>query len=841
MGMGPSPGVRLNGTGKESPNPNGRPTSNGPSKQPLSIETLLAQQKAEKEAANKPKFLSKEERAALAIAKRQQEVAAQKARLSEAASRREELERNAREARYGSYPSRGGGSRGGSNLDSGSQAYSYNDRRGSSGSSARTNMDGIPTAPKALRGKSGSGPGTESSLARPSPLRNSYQPETTASTNSFAEPSASSSMPPPTRPASATLKTLQDGSLPSMEPMIGTAEPPILNQKLLMARYLGQPDNKKRRIRKMSDKKFVFDWAKDEDTALEEVDPLYAVAAPPAPTQSNNHYSGNGRGNSTPPSNTSTVQVVGRFGLYGNGKLAGIDPAVQTNSSQSRYSNRTNLDPDDQVLTSTPVQLGSIRSSAVINELHWSQKPLESMRDRDWRIFREDFSIAARGGNIPNPMRSWDESKIPLQILEIIDEVGYKEPSPIQRQAIPLGLNNRDLIGIAETGSGKTASFVIPMLTYIGKLPPLSDDNRHLGPYALILAPTRELAQQIEGETNKFALRLGYRCVSIVGGKAMEEQALNMRDGAEIIIATPGRLKDCIERHVLVLSQCTYVVMDEADRMINLGFEEVVNFILDQLPLSNLKPDTEEAEDSAKMTSFIGGIEGFDLTGVKGLYRQTVMFSATMPPAVERLARKYLRRPAVVTIGVAGQAVDTVDQQVEFLPNEDKKRGRLLEVLNQGHTPPIIVFVNQKKTADQLAKDISRAGWSTTTLHSGKNQEQREAALASLRSGESDILVATDLAGRGIDVPDVSLVVNFQMAGTIEAYVHRIGRTGRAGKVGTAITFLTNDDADVMYDLKQEIMKSPVSRCPPELAKHEAAQSKMSAAMKRRAADLDEG
>jgi len=290
-----------------------------------------------------------------------------------------------------------------------------------------------------------------------------------------------------------------------------------------------------------------------------------------------------------------------------------------------------------------------------------------------------------------------------------------------------------------------------------------------------------------------------------------------------------------------VLGQCTYVVMDEADRMINLGFEEVVNFILDQLPLSNLKPDTEEAEDSSKMTSFVGGVEGFDLTGAKGLYRQTVMFSATMPPAVERLAKKYLRRPAIVTIGVAGQAVDTVDQQVEFLPNEDKKRGRLLEVLNQGHSPPIIVFVNQKKTADQLAKDIARAGWSTTTLHSGKNQEQREAALASLRAGESDILVATDLAGRGIDVPDVGLVVNFQMAGTIEAYVHRIGRTGRAGKVGTAITFLTNDDADVMYDLKQEIMKSPVSKCPPELAKHEAAQSKMSAAMKRRAADLDDG
>jgi len=835
--MGPSPVVgSSNGPSSRKPSSN----SNGGPKQPLSIETLLAQQKAEKEAASKPKFLSKEQRAALAIAKREQEVAAEKARLAEAAAKREELERSAREAKYGSYSSRSGSSRNGSSAD---HSYGYADRRGSS-SSSRVDMKGVPTAPKALREKTSTptGPG-------PSSLRNSYKPEdSNDSSSSFVDNTSSATMLPPTHPASSVTPDQNGNSLlPSTEPMLGTAPPPVLNQKLLMARYLGQPDNKKRRIRKMSDKKFVFDWAKDEDTALEEVDPLYAITVPSAPppshsSSSSSSHHGHSRGG-VPPPTTTAVQLIGRFGLYGNGKLAGIDPAVQTSKSTAarELALRRLVDPDDEVLTSRPCEAGSKRSSTVVNELHWSQKPLNAMRDRDWRIFREDFSIAARGGNIPNPMRSWEESKLPLQILEIIDEVGYKEPSPIQRQAIPLGLNNRDLIGIAETGSGKTASFVIPMLTYIGKLPPLTDENRHLGPYALILAPTRELAQQIEVESNKFALRLGYRCVSIVGGKAMEEQALNMRDGAEIIIATPGRLKDCIERHVLVLGQCTYVVMDEADRMINLGFEEVVNFILDQLPLSNLKPDTEEAEDSSKMTSFVGGVEGFDLTGAKGLYRQTVMFSATMPPAVERLAKKYLRRPAIVTIGVAGQAVDTVDQQVEFLPNEDKKRGRLLEVLNQGHSPPIIVFVNQKKTADQLAKDIARAGWSTTTLHSGKNQEQREAALASLRAGESDILVATDLAGRGIDVPDVGLVVNFQMAGTIEAYVHRIGRTGRAGKVGTAITFLTNDDADVMYDLKQEIMKSPVSKCPPELAKHEAAQSKMSAAMKRRAADLDDG
>lgn len=199
-----------------------------------------------------------------------------------------------------------------------------------------------------------------------------------------------------------------------------------------------------------------------------------------------------------------------------------------------------------------------------------------------------------------------------------------------------------------------------------------------------------------------------------------------------------------------------------------------------------------------------------------------------MPPACERLARKYLRRPAIVTIGVAGQAVDRVEQRVEFVAGDDKRRARVLEVLRQeGYEPPIICFVNTKKAADVLARDLNRTSWSSTTLHSGKTQEQREAALASLRSGEVNILVATDLAGRGIDVPDVSLVVNFQMANTIEAYVHRIGRTGRAGKMGVALTFVGNEDSDVLYDLKNEISKSPVSRVPQELAKHEAAQSKV--------------
>ncbi|KAI9505455.1 P-loop containing nucleoside triphosphate hydrolase protein, partial [Coemansia spiralis] len=417
---------------------------------------------------------------------------------------------------------------------------------------------------------------------------------------------------------------------------------------------------------------------------------------------------------------------------------------------------------------------------------HWREKPLEEMRDRDWRIFREDFGIACKGGSIPEPYRSWAESSVPGEILRVVDQIGYREPTPIQRQAIPVGLARRDLIGIAETGSGKTASFLIPMLARIVALPRLAE---HSGPYGLVLAPTRELAQQIETETRKFA-RLGFRSVSLVGGHDIEKQAAQLRHGAEIIIATPGRLRDCLDRRLVVLNQCAYVVMDEADRMMDMGFEDDVNYILGALPAD--KP------------------------------RQTTMFSATMPAAVERLARKFLKRPAVVTIGTAGQAVDTVEQRVEFVAG--RRTPRLLALLRH-HAPPCIVFVNQKKTADIVCTELLGAGVNAATLHGGKTQEQREHALSRLRTGDADVLVATDVAGRGIDIKDVSLVVNYEMSRDIEAYTHRIGRTGRAGRRGIAVTFVhAIEDRDVLYDLRRMVAASPVSRCPPELANHEAAQ-----------------
>ena len=585
--------------------------------------------------------------------------------------------------------------------------------------------------------------------------------------------------PPPPRPT-------VDGSR-------GTSQAEEVQQAILRQRYMGADQNQsnfsaKKKRKRTTEKKFNFEWNTEEDTTPD-YNPLYQARA--------------------------------EANFFGRGRLGGFAEDLADGAARKYARALQERDQDSGVARAQEMlDMERRRREEGRHALdkHWSEKKLEHMRERDWRIFKEDFNISTKGGGIPNPMRSWPESGLPKRLLEVVDQVGYTEPSAVQRAAIPIALQSRDLIGVAVTGSGKTAAFLLPLLVYISELPALNEVTKNDGPYAIILAPTRELAQQIEIEARKFATPLGFTCVSIVGGHSLEEQAYALRDGAEIIIATPGRFVDCIERRVLVLGQCCYVIMDEADRMIDLGFEEPVNKILDALPVGNMKPDSEEAEDSIVMSQHLGG---------KDRYRQTMMYTATMPSAVERIARKYLRRPAIVTIGNVGEAVETVEQRVEFVAGEDKRKKRLAEILSSREfAPPIIVFVNIKRNCDAVARDIKHMGFSSVTLHGSKTQEQREAALGSVRNGTTDVLVATDLAGRGIDVQDVSLVVNFNMATNIESYTHRIGRTGRAGKSGIAITFLGNEDADVMYDLKQMLMKSSISRVPEELRKHEAAQQK---------------
>uniref|UniRef100_A0A1A9ZJ49 Probable ATP-dependent RNA helicase DDX23 n=1 Tax=Glossina pallidipes TaxID=7398 RepID=A0A1A9ZJ49_GLOPL len=677
--------------------------------EPLSLEELLEKKKREEEARSKPVFLTKEQRAAQALKRRQEEVAAIRAQAQSS-------------MKSGAHANNGVTNVAAHNAD----AFSVSAKRSDNSKTDRNVRE------------------RDREYDR--------------------------------RDRERDTKRVDDLSQKDKEKEL----------EAIRERYLGIV-KKKRRVRRLNDRKFVFDWDAAEDTSVD-YNNLYKER----------HH----------------VQFFGR------GNVAGIDIKEQKRTQSKFYGDllekrRTEAEKEQEKVRLKKVKRKEDKQKW--DDRHWSEKDLDEMTERDWRIFREDYNITIKGGKIPNPIRSWKESGFAKEILEIIDRVGYKEPTPIQRQAIPIGLQNRDIIGVAETGSGKTLAFLIPLLAWIQSLPKIERlEDADQGPYAIIMAPTRELAQQIEEETIKFGQPLGIRTVVVVGGLSREEQGFRLRMGCEIVIATPGRLIDVLENRYLVLNQCTYIVLDEADRMIDMGFEPDVQKILEYMPVTNLKPDSEEAEDASKL------MENFYS---KKKFRQTVMFTATMPPAVERLARSYLRRPATVYIGSVGKPTERTEQIV-YMMGENDKRKKLMEILSRGIEPPVIIFVNQKKGADVLAKGLEKLGYNACTLHGGKGQEQREYALAALKSGAKDILVATDVAGRGIDIKDVSLVINYDMAKTIEDYTHRIGRTGRAGKNGIAISFVTKDDSGLFYDLKQCVMSSPVSVCPPELMNHPDAQHK---------------
>ncbi|KAF6265401.1 pre-mRNA-splicing ATP-dependent RNA helicase [Scenedesmus sp. NREL 46B-D3] len=555
--------------------------------------------------------------------------------------------------------------------------------------------------------------------------------------------------------------------------------------ELIRKQYLGDNKSKKKVVKASEKFRFNFDWDGKEDTS-KDLNPLY------------NHL------------HQANL-------LYGRGMLAGIDRREQKKVAATVEADMLRKLRGAAGIVETSDMRAAAREREMradkydgfdmTTDVHWSEKPLSKMTERDWRIFREDFNISYKGNANTLPLRNWDEAGLPEPLRMAVDFVQYDKPSPIQMASIPLGLKQLDVIGVAETGSGKTAAFVIPMLCYIMRQPVMDESNYADGPYAVVLAPTRELAQQIEEETVKLAKYTDFKVTSVVGGQSIEEQGSKLRRGCEIVIATPGRLLDCIERHYCVLNQCNYVVLDEADRMIDLGFEPQVQAVLDAMPHATLKPEDESAELDQKRT-----------------YRTTYMFSATMPPAVERLARKYLRRPIVVNIGRAGMAGENVTQRVIMI-KENEKAHRLSSELDMIHEKKVIVFVNTKRQCDNVYAHLEETGYHCTVLHGGRTQEQREVSIKGFKEDTFNVLIATDVAGRGIDVPDVALVINYDMPNNIEAYTHRIGRTGRAGRKGTAITFLTGGDSEVFYDLKR-LLEESKAVVPPELARSEAAKQK---------------
>lgn len=321
-------------------------------------------------------------------------------------------------------------------------------------------------------------------------------------------------------------------------------------QDAIKERYLGLI-KKKRRVRRLNDRKFVFDWDAGEDTS-QDYNSLY--------------------------------KEKHQVQFFGRGNLAGIDIKAQKRDQSKFYGELLEKRRTEAEKAQEKVRLKKVKrreEKQLWDDRHWSEKEKEEMTERDWRIFREDYNITIKGGKIPEPIRTWKESGIHKDLLEIIEKIGYKDPTPIQRQAIPIGMQNRDIIGVAETGSGKTLAFLIPLLSWIQSLPKIErNEVADQGPYAIILAPTRELAQQIEEETVKFGQPLGIRTVVVVGGLSREEQGFRLRMGCEIVIATPGRLIDVLENRYLVLNQCTYIVLDEADRMIDLGKFDLNAFLI---------------------------------------------------------------------------------------------------------------------------------------------------------------------------------------------------------------------------------------------------------------------
>ncbi|XP_034243433.1 probable ATP-dependent RNA helicase DDX43 [Thrips palmi] len=367
---------------------------------------------------------------------------------------------------------------------------------------------------------------------------------------------------------------------------------------------------------------------------------------------------------------------------------------------------------------------------------------------------------------IPNPVKTFEQAfhNYPDILTEIYKQ-GFKSPSPIQCQAWPVLLGGQDLIGISQTGSGKTLAFLLPALIHI--------DNQEIprsergGPNCLVLAPTRELALQIEKEVNKYSYR-NIKAVCVYGGGDRRSQVSKVNKGVEIIIATPGRLNDLCAANVIDVTSITYLVLDEADRMLDMGFEPQI-----RKTLIDIRPD-----------------------------RQTVMTSATWPEGVRRLAQSYMNNPIQVFIGTLDLAAcHSVTQIIDIVDEEEKWEKLMCFFEEMQGDDKVIVFVGKKTRADELSAEMALKGVNVQSIHGDREQSDREQALEDIKSGEVRILIATDVASRGIDIGDITHIINYDFPRNIEEYVHRVGRTGRAGKTGTAITFFTRNDWGNAKDL----------------------------------------
>ncbi|XP_024012675.1 DEAD-box ATP-dependent RNA helicase 46 [Eutrema salsugineum] len=372
--------------------------------------------------------------------------------------------------------------------------------------------------------------------------------------------------------------------------------------------------------------------------------------------------------------------------------------------------------------------------------------------------------ITVTGGQVPPPLMSFEATGFPPELLREVYSAGFSGPTPIQAQSWPIAMQNRDIVAIAKTGSGKTLGYLIPGFMHLQRV---RNDSR-MGPTILVLSPTRELATQIQAEAVKFGKSSRISCACLYGGAPKGPQLKEIERGVDIIVATPGRLNDILEMRRITLHQVSYLVLDEADRMLDMGFEPQIRKIVNEVPTK----------------------------------RQTLMYTATWPKEVRRIADDLLNNPAQVNIGNVDELVanKSITQTIEVIAPMEKQR-RLEQILrSQEPGSKIIIFCSTKRMCDTLARNLTRT-FGAAAIHGDKSQAERDDVLSQFRSGRTPVLVATDVAARGLDVKDVRVVVNYDFPNGVEDYVHRIGRTGRAGATGLAYTFFGDQDAKHASDL----------------------------------------
>jgi ATP-dependent RNA helicase RhlE len=366
-------------------------------------------------------------------------------------------------------------------------------------------------------------------------------------------------------------------------------------------------------------------------------------------------------------------------------------------------------------------------------------------------------------------------------VLKALSKEGYDTPTPIQQQAIPLVLQKRDLLGCAQTGTGKTAAFTIPVLQL------MYQEQQHAAPkqrriQTLILTPTRELAIQIGESIAAYGHYLPFRHKVIFGGVSQHNQVQAIRAGVDIIVATPGRLLDLMQQRIISLADIRYFVLDEADRMLDMGFVHDVKRIITHLPAK----------------------------------RQTLFFSATMPAEIRQLAAVLLTNPAKVEVTPPSSTVDIIQQSVYFIDKQNKQT-LLIKILEDQNIRSLLVFTQMKHAADKLSRFLNAAGIRTEAIHGNKSQNARQAALLNFKTRKTRVLVATDIAARGIDIDELSHVLNYELPNVPETYVHRIGRTGRAGASGIAISFCDHSEREFLTDIQRLIKKKIPVELTPEM------------------------